>query len=207
MSIDALNEALETYVPTFAGEPRRWEDVLRRVPRRRARWRRPAAVAALAAVVVAALAPLGLGGRLLELVRPDRRTVPHLPKGADLSAAAFVRSPPMRRILLEAAPMRNGDGMCYVYYVTGEFGCSRRSPHGALFKSSVRPFGYTFDRRAVSADVRLVSGKRLALQFVRFNGRIGAAFFYARHPLFQPVRAYYVRDRAGTVILRTRGLH
>jgi hypothetical protein len=127
---------------------------------------------------------------------------PRLPSAADHSHAATAIDPRTGRVLFRAAPKRRGDGMCYVSYVTQSAGCSLRSAHGTTIQGGASPFGYTFDRRAVSADVKLVSGRRVHLRFHRFAGRIGAAFFFAPEPLAAPVRYLFVRDRAGTVVFR-----
>jgi hypothetical protein len=207
MSRSVLEDTLDTLVPAFADEPRRWQDVLRRVdpPQRLARRRTVVIVAAAALSVLTAAAiaaPLGLGGGLLELVRRDKAFHVRLPKAADRAHVAVALEPGTGRVLLMAAPKRLDDGMCYVYFPERTNGCSLRSKHGALFGGGTQPFGYSFDARAASADVRLASGKRVSLRFVRFRGRIGTAFFFARRPLDEPAKLYYVRDRAGTVIMR-----
>ncbi len=205
---ELLDHAFDRLVPPFTEETRRWDDVLRRAGS--AAGRRPSRPAALiavaaAAVLVAAAAapPLGVGGRLIDLVAGRTHTTRvHLPKAADRAHVAVVLDPATGRVELLAAPKRKDDGMCYAWFPGQSFGCGLRSKHGGGFDGGSRPFGYTFDARARSADVRLASGKRVQLRFVRFRGRIGTAFFFARHELDDPVKVYYVRDRAGTVILR-----
>jgi hypothetical protein len=203
-----LDQALDRLVPPFTEETRRWDDVLRRAGSAagRRRWR-PAALISVAAAAVlvgaAAAPPLGVGGRLLDLVAGRTHTMKvRLPKAADRAHVAVVLDPATGRVELLAAPKRKDEGMCYAFFPGQSSGCSLRSGHGAGFSGGVLPIGYTFDARARSADVRLASGKRVQLRFVRFRGRIGTAFFFARHELHDPVDLYYVRDRAGTVIIR-----
>lgn len=204
MTTDPVVELLDRANPPVR-EPGDWADVLGRAGARTRRRPLVAPLALAAALVLAVAVPaLGFGGRLASLISREepRRPAFRLPRAADTTRVAVVVDPATGRVLLKAAPMRRADGICVVF-VSGDGVCSRRSPRGG-YAGFGRPAGFTFDRRAASAEAVTRSG-RVALRFARIGGRIDAAFFVARRSL-SGVRTVLVRDRAGTVVMRFRAL-
>ena len=168
-----------------------WEDVLRRskrgVPRRR-----------LVLAVVVAVAALGGGPAVAVLL--TQPAGPHLSKAADRSNVAVILQPKTGRIVVEVAPWKGHDGICYVI-LDKEDGCATWSPHGAHFSGGT-PFGYTFDRRVTSVTAQLANGRDVRLTVHRFD-RLRVTFFTsARFHAF--VRGYTLRGKHGTVIMRDR---
>jgi hypothetical protein len=200
---DPLRELLERANPPVV-ERGDWPDVLVRAEARTRRRPRAAPLVLATALAVAVAAPaIGFGGRLASLLSRDEPARPfRLPRAADTSRIAVLIDVPTGRVLLKAAPMRGVDGVCAVF-LGGDGACARRSRGGFLVAFG-RPAGFTFDRRAASAEA-LTRGGRVPLRFARFGGRIDAAFFVARRPL-SGFRAVLVRDRAGTVVRRIRAL-
>jgi hypothetical protein len=168
-----------------------WEDVLRRAKRRAPRRR-----LVLAAVV--AIAALGGGPAVAVLL--TQPPGPHLPKAADRSNVAVILQPKTGKILIEAAPWKGHDGVCYLI-LGREDGCATWSPHGAYFDGGT-PSGYTFDERVRSVTAEFADGKSVRLMLHRFE-RLRITFFTsARFRAF--VRTYTFRDASGNVISRTR---
>jgi hypothetical protein len=168
-----------------------WEDVLRRsrrrVPRRR-----------LTLAEVVAVAALGGGPAVAVLL--TQPPGPHLPKAADRSNITVVLQPKTGRIVVEAAPWKGHDGMCYLL-LGREDGCATWSPHGAYFDGGT-PSGYTFDARVRSVTARLANGKNIRLRLYRFD-RLRVTFFTStRFHAF--VRGYTLRGEHGEVLARSR---
>lgn len=185
---DALvDDLLDAYVPRVEQLPD-WDDVRRRA--RRGRGRRIA--------VAAAVAVLALGGApaLAVLLRD---TAPQLPKAADRSAVFVVLQPRTGRVIVEAAPWKGRDGVCYLI-LRQVSGCSMRSRHGAGFFATP-PGGYTFDPRIAHVTAILRGGRRVPLALHRLAGRLQVTFFTARGGV---ARGFELRDARGVLISRVR---
>jgi len=166
-----------------------WDDVLRRARRRR---RAPLLVVALIATAVASAAALAV-----VLTRDAGAT---LPKDADRSNVVVVVQPATGRILVQAAPWKGHDGICYaIVFFRGK--CVPRTTRGTvvLFPPIA---GYTFDRRVVSGTALTVNGKPIRLIVRRFEGKVDATFFVTRGRLPRLVQAVVLRDANGRVVLR-----
>lgn len=168
-----------------------WEDVLRRArrgaPRRRL-------------ILVAVVAVAALGGGPAVAVLLTQPAGPHLPKAADRSNVAVILQPKTGRVVVEAAPWKDHDGICYVI-LDKEDGCATRSPHGAHFSGGT-PFGYTFDSRVRSVTAQLARGKSIRLTLHRFD-RLRVTFFTSPR-FYAGVRAYTLRGAHGEVLSRAR---
>lgn len=168
-----------------------WEDVLRRskrrVPRRRL---------VLAAVVAVA----ALGGGPAVAVLLTQPPGPHLPKAADRSNVAVILQPKTGRIVVEVAPWKGHDGICYLL-LDREDGCAGWVRHGAGFFGGT-PGGYTFDDRVASVTAQLKNGRSVPLTLHHFD-RLRVTFFTStRFHAF--VRGYTLRDKNAVVLIRTR---
>lgn len=166
-----------------------WEDVLRRARRGRRRWALVAAVAVGAVASASAVA--------VPLLRSGP---PTLPRAADRSRAV-VALDPRSGVIVEAAPWKGRDGVCYV--IVGQTsGCATRSRRGAGFFATP-PGGYTFDERVASAVAVQPDGSRVSLAAHRFRS-LGVVFFTsARRAAASRIE---LRDAAGrtTTIFRLR---
>ena len=168
-----------------------WEDVLRRAKRRAPRRR----------LVLAAVVAVGaLGGGPAVAVLLTQPPGPHLPKAADRSDLEVVLQPKTGQIVVEAAPWKGHDGVCYLI-LDRESGCATWSPHGGLFDGGT-PSGYTFDSRVQSVSAQFANGKSVRLTLHRFE-RLRVTFFMSRR--FRAfVTGYTLRDAGGHVVARTR---
>ena len=203
--MSSVSDLLERLTPPVDA-PADWDDVLRRAgpsTRRRRPSRSALAVAATVLALAVAVPAVGVGGRIASLIGHDSSPRPRLPAAAARGPVVIVVGPRSGQVLVIAAPMRKAEGVCWAF-VGGERGCSRRSRRG-WYVGFERPAGMTFDRRAVAAEAILASGRRVQLRFARFGGRIGAGFFVATWKL-RETRTILLRDRAGTVIARIRGV-
>ena len=183
-------ELLDELVPPF-GDDGDWNDVLRRAGRRS---RRPAllaaAVFAVAAVVVgpgarrAADAP---GGAAAAEARPTRENI------------VVIMQPLTGRILVQAAPWKGHDGICYVMLFK-RAACVPRTPRGT---EVVTPpiAGYTFDSRVVAGTAVTFAGKRVPLQVTHFP-KLGVTFFLRRGRLPAFFAHATLTDASGKVVAR-----
>lgn len=167
-----------------------WEDVLRRAKRRVPRRR-----LVLAAVVAVA----ALGGAPAVAVLLTQQPGPHLPKAADRAGVAVVLQPSTGKIVVEVAPWKAHDGICYLL-LGREDGCATWSPHGGYFDGGT-PSGYTFDSRVRSVTAKLATGREIRLVLHRFE-RLRVTFFTSER--VATVRVYTLRDAHGHVLYRTR---
>jgi hypothetical protein len=166
-----------------------WEDVLRRARRQR---RGPAVIAALLAAAAVT------GSALAVVLTRDARAT--LPPEADRSNVVVVVQPLTGRVVVQAAPWKGHDGICFVVLFLHS-ACVPRTAHGAtLWMPPVA--GYTFDRRVVSGTATTVSGKRVPLLVRRFGGRVDTTFFLTRGRLPRLIRAVVLRDAHGRVVFR-----
>lgn len=165
-----------------------WNDVLRRARRGRRRYVLAAACAGAAILVASAVA--------VPLLQSD---APKLPRAADRSRVAVIVDPRTGRVLVQAAPWKGRDGVCYVI-VQRTSGCSMRSKHGGMF-SSTPPGGYTFDARVRSATAILANGRRLALLTRRLPG-LGITFFTG--PRVTRATRIELDDAAGRLVVTLR---
>lgn len=186
-----MNESqlLETLVPRF-DEPGDWSDVLRRAQRSRPRRR----FVLVAAVVVAALVVGPALGVLL-----TRDTKPRLPAGADHRNIVVVVQPSTGRIIIQAAPWKGHDGICYVMLFL-RAGCAARTPHGTVVLTPPLA-GYTFDERVVAGTAVTLAGKRVPLVVNRFP-KLRVTFFYSRGRLPRLFRSATLTDSAGKTVAR-----
>jgi hypothetical protein len=184
-----MNELLERIVPPF-DEAADWEDVLRRARVRRAPRRLVLAVAVVGAVLV-------VGPALGVLLTRD--ATPRLPSEADKRNVVVILQPLTGRVLMQVAPWKGHDGICYVLLFK-RAGCVLRTPHGAVV---VTPpiAGYTFDDRVVSGTAVTLDGKRVPLQVERFP-RLKATFFFRRGRLPGLFKEATLRDSQGRVVAR-----
>jgi hypothetical protein len=181
-----MNGLLEAYVPRRAEEGD-WNDVLRR-----ARPGRPRARLVLAAAVAAAV--LVVGPALGVLLTRD--VGPRLPREADRSKVVVITEPHTGRVLVQAAPWKGHDGICYVLLWL-RAGCAPRGT--ALVMSPLA--GYTFDPRIVSGTALTLSGKRVPLIVRRFE-QLGVTFFLTRGRLPHLLREATLYDANGNVVKR-----
>lgn len=200
-------QLLDELVAPFSGEPGDWPDVIRRAQRRRPRRRLVLATVAIVAALAAASAVA------LPFLRSD---APKLPSAADRKNVLAVIQPRTGRVLIEAAPWKGHDGVCYL--IMGESaGCTPRGERKALFVWSsgyVRPsgrrgpalWGFTFDPRVASARIYFSDGTHRSLPLHRFGGRLPITFIgpvsfsgAVPHPTDggPPVRLY---DRSGRLL-------
>lgn len=187
MSEAMIDDLLDVHVPGVEQLPD-WEDVQRRA--RRGRGRR----IAVGAVVAAA----ALGGAPALAVLLHHPTA-QLPKAADRSAVSVVLQPRTGRMLVEAAPWKDHDGICYLFPGRTD-GCSMRSRHGAGFFASP-PSGYTFDARVARVTAVLKGGRRVPLAVHRLGGRLQVTFFTTGSGV---AKAFELRDARGVLLARTR---
>jgi hypothetical protein len=179
---------LDELVPRVGGEGD-WEDVLHRARRRR---RGPALVVAL---LVVALTPAS--ALAVVLTRAAQAT---LPPGADRSNVVVVLQPLTGRIVVQAAPWKKHDGICFVL-LGARAGCVPRSARNTAVLSPPL-VGYTFDRRVVSGTAVTASGKHVRLLVHRFGGRVDATFFVTRDRLPRLIRMVILRDDNGRAVVR-----
>jgi hypothetical protein len=185
-----MNELLGELVPAedwVDDRPGDWDDVLRRARRGRPRRR----VVLGAAVVVAALAAApAIAVHVLATPKPK------LPDAADRSNVLAIMQPRTGRILIEAAPWKGHEGVCYL--IAGEMsGCARRRAGGTMFSYATNyPFlkhgprvlafwGYTFDRRVASARAIFPDGSKRVVPVHRVGGRLDITFL---GPVPMPLR-------------------
>jgi hypothetical protein len=184
-----MNELLDTIVPPF-DEPADWDDVLRRARARRAPRRLVLAAAVVGAVLV-------VGPALGVLLTRD--TTPRLPAGADKRNVVVVVQPLTGRILVQAAPWKGHDGICYLM-LSERAGCVPRTPRATLVLTSPIT-GYTFDERVVSGTALTLAGKRVPLQLAHFP-KLDVTFFFRRGRLPLLFKEVALRDAAGHVVVR-----
>jgi hypothetical protein len=184
-----MNEWLEQLVPR-QDEHGDWNDVLRRARRRRLPRRR---LVLVAAVLGAALAGAPALGVLL-----TRDTSPRLPREADRSNVVAIVEPLTGRVLVQAAPWKGHDGICYLILWT-RAGCAER---GTTVLTSPLA-GYTFDRRVVSGTAVTLSGRTIPL-IVRHFPTLHVTFFLSRGRMPKLLREATLRDSAGRVVARVR---
>jgi hypothetical protein len=185
---DALiDDLLDELVPREP-ETLDWTGVLRAA--RASRRRRIMLVAAAAcALGVAATAPA-----LAVLLRDY---TPRLPKAADAAHAVVVLNPATGNIVVEVAPWKGHDGICYLIAHRTD-GCSMRSRRGGMFLSKA-PAGFTFDQRVARVSVTLKSGRTVQLAIHRFTGRLQSTFFLGTSGV---ARTFVFEDAAGHTISR-----
>ena len=189
-----MNELLETHVPPF-DEPADWDDVLRRAHRRRVPRR-----LVLAAVVGAGALVVGPAlGFLL-----TRSTAPRLPAGADKRNVVVILQPVTGRVLVQAAPWKGHDGVCYVILFL-RAGCVPRTP-GRTVVVTPPLAGYTFDDRVVSGTAVTPAGKHVTLDVERFS-KLHVTFFLRRTRIPAFFRSVVLRDASGHVVVRYRLRH
>jgi hypothetical protein len=182
-----MNGLLEAYVPRHEEHGGDWDDVLRRARRGRPRRR----LVLVAALVGAALAVGPALGFLL-----TRDVGPRLPREADRSKVVVITEPHTGRVLVQAAPWKGHDGICYVL-LWMRAGCAPRRM--ALFISPLA--GYTFNPHVVSGSAVTLSGKRVPLIVRRFK-QLGVTFFLARGRLPRLLREATLYDADGKVVKR-----
>jgi hypothetical protein len=201
------SELLEAHVAPFRAEPDDWPDVLRRARHRPRRRLVLAAAAVLAALAAASAVAVPL------LVSQE----PRLPAAADRTSVAAAIEPGTGRVVVEVARWREHRGICYL--VVGRTGaCVPRAAGGVVALSSTfrssgagRPsnaggdssaWGYTFDRRVVSAKIVFADGTQRALPVHPFGRRLSYVTFVgpARIPKTKAVRGVELYDRAGRVV-------
>ena len=120
-----------------------------------------------------------------------RHATPRLPKEADKTNVVVDHAAPSTgRILVQAAPWKGHDGICYVMLFK-RAACVPRTPRGT---EVVTPpiAGYTFDSRVVAGTAVTFAGKRVPLQVMHFPK-------LRRHVLPAP--------RAPARVLRARDAH
>jgi len=181
-----MNEWLEELVPPIHGDGD-WADVLRRarpLPRRRLVF---AVVLGVAALVVAP----ALGVLL------TRDSGPRLPGEADRSNVAVIVQPATGRILVQAAPWKGHDGICYLVLFT-RAACASRSTRGTVALTPPLA-GYTFDRRVASGTAVTFAGKRVPLVVRRFE-KLDVTFFLTRGRIPRFVREATLFDAGGKVV-------
>ena len=182
-----MNELLEELVPPIHGDGD-WNDVLRRArprPRRR-----------LVFVVAFAVAALVVAPALGVLLTRDGG--PRLPPEADRSNVVVVVQPLTGRIVVQAAPWKGHDGICYLL-LGMRAGCA---PRGTVVFTPAF-VGFTFDRRVVSGTGVTLAGKRVPL-VVRHFEKLGATFFFTRGRLPRLLREATLLAANGKVIAHLR---
>jgi hypothetical protein len=182
-------ELLDELVPPF-GDDGDWNDVLRRAGRRS---RRPLLLAAAVFAVAAVVVGPALGVLL------TRHTTPQLPKEADKKNVVVMVQPLTGRILVQAAPWKGHDGICYVMLFK-RAACVPRTPHGT---EVVTPpiAGYTFDSRVVAGSAVTFAGKHVPLQVAHFP-KLGVTFFLRRGRLPAFFASATLTDSSGKVVAR-----
>jgi hypothetical protein len=182
-------ELLDELVPPF-GDDGDWNDVLRRAGRRS---RRPILLAAAAFAVAAVVVGPALGVLL------TRHAAPRLPKGADKKNVVVMVNPVTGRILVQAAPWKGHDGICYVLLFK-RAACVPRTPRGT---EVVTPpiAGYTFDSRVVAGSAVTFAGKHVPLQVAHFP-KLGVTFFLRRGRLPAFFAHATLTDASGKVVAR-----
>ena len=101
-------------------------------------------------------------------------------------------------IVVQAAPWKGHDGICYVLLGI-RAGCA---PRGTVVMKP--PFvGFTFDKRVVSGTALTFAGKRVPL-IVRHFAKLDVTFFLPRGRLPRLVREATLSDANGKVIVRVR---
>jgi len=166
-----------------------WHDVLRRARRRR---RAPLLAVTLVAAAVATASTLAI-----VLTRDAGAT---LPKGADRTNVVVVLQPMTGRILVQAAPWKGHNGICYaMLFLPAK--CVPRVAQGTVVLMPPLA-GYTFDRRVASGTALTLNGKPVRLIVRRFGGRVNATFFVSRGRLPRLVRVVVLRDEHGRVVVR-----
>jgi hypothetical protein len=186
-----MNESLllDEVVPPFDA-PADWDDVLRRA--RRGSRRRLALVATIVAVVVAGSAIAGV------LLTRDARA--SLPPGADRSNVVVIVQPLTRRVLIQAAPWKRHDGICYVVLWRHAACVLRRARRTVLFSPPL--VGYTFDVRVAGARGVTLGGRHVRLVLRRVDGKLNVTFFFVRARIPLMLRNVTFLDRHGQVIAR-----
>jgi hypothetical protein len=182
-------ELLDELVPPFAGTGD-WDDVLRRAGRRS---RRPVLLAAAVFAVAAIVVGPALGVLL------TRHATPRLPKEADKTNVVVMMNPVTGRILVQAAPWKGHDGICYVLLFK-RAACVPRTARGT---EVVTPpiAGYTFDSRVVAGTAVTPSGKHVPLQVTHFP-KLGVTFFLRRGRLPAFFARATLTDASGKVVAR-----
>jgi hypothetical protein len=182
-------ELLDELVPPF-GDDGDWNDVLRRAGRRS---RRPVLLAAAVFAVAAVVVGPALGVLL------TRHTTPQLPKEADKKNIVVIMQPLTGRILVQAAPWKGHDGICYVMLFK-RAACVPRTPRGT---EVVTPpiAGYTFDSRVVAGSAVTFAGKHVPLQVAHFP-KLGVTFFLRRGRLPAFFAHATLTDASGKVVAR-----
>jgi hypothetical protein len=182
-------ELLDELVPPFAGDGD-WNDVLRRAGRRS---RRPVLLAAAVFAVAAVVVGPALGVLL------TRHGPPQLPKEADKKNVVVIMQPLTGRIVVQAAPWKGHDGICYVLLFK-RAACVPRTPRGT---EVVTPpiAGYTFDSRVVAGSAVTYSGKRVPLQVVHFP-KLNVTFFLRKGRLPAFFARATLTDASGNVVAR-----
>jgi hypothetical protein len=169
-------QLLDGFVAPFDGEPGDWPDVLRRATRRRPRRRFVLAAAAIVAALAAASAVA------VPLLRSDG---PKLPAAADRRNVLAVIQPRTGRVLIEAAPWKGRDGVCFL--IVGKSArCVPRSKRASAVVWSAgymtpsgrnsAVWGYTFDRRVAAVKIYAGHRKYRAVPVHRFEGRLRVTF-------------------------------
>jgi hypothetical protein len=182
-----MNEWLEELVPR-GDEQGNWDDVLRRarpLPRRR--------LVFVVAVAVAALVVAPALGVLL-----TRDGGPRLPREADRSNVVVIVQPLSGRIVVQAAPWKGHDGICYLL-LGMRAGCA---PRGTVVFTPAF-VGFTFDRRVVSGTGVTLAGKRVPL-VVRHFEKLGVTFFFTRGRLPRLLREATLLAANGKVVAHLR---
>jgi hypothetical protein len=197
-------QLLDELVPPFSGEPADWADVLHRARRRRRPPRRlvlgvAGGVAALAAASAVAV----------PLLRTD---APKLPSAADRKNVLVVMQPKTGRIVIEAAPWKAHDGICYLFFGRSA-GCASRGGRKTMIlqtpgyvlpsgKKGSALWGYTFDRRVESAEIVRSDGSHRRVPLHRFGGRLRVTFIGPVAVVPRAGAAVRLYDRAGRRITR-----
>ena len=174
-----MNEArvldvLDAYVAPFDGEPADWEDVVRRVRRRRPHgWRMPRRRGVAVRAAHGRACP-GL---------PRGRPVPVLPGAADRGRVVAILDPRTGALQVQVAPWQGHKGVCYLF-VGLQAGCVPRSAHGGITGTgtvfshgaahgTTLIWGFMFDGRAATLHLDLVrNGIHAGVQTVRLH-RLG----------------------------------
>ncbi len=182
-------EQLDELVPPFddAGD---WNDVLRRA----GGWsRRPVLLAAAVFAVAAVVVGPALGVLL------TRHGPPQLPKEADKRYVVVMVNPVTGRILVQAAPWKGHDGICYVLLFK-RAACVPRTARGT---EVVTPpiAGYTFDSRVVAGSAVTFTGKHVPLQVTHFP-KLGVTFFLRRGRVPAFFAHATLTDASGKVVAR-----
>jgi hypothetical protein len=182
-----MNELLEELVPPIHGDGD-WNDVLRRarpLPRRR--------IVFAAALLVGVLAVGPALGFLL-----TRDGAPRLPREADRSKVVVIVQPLSGRIVVQAAPWKGHDGICYLLLGI-RAGCAPR----VTVVLTPPLVGFTFDRRVVSGTAVTLAGKRVPL-VVRHFEKLGVTFFLTRGRLPRLLREATLLGANGKVVAQLR---